>query len=139
MKDFDTERVAVWRERLEQDRTFRLGGQEFTYRVMVAPEALAPWFSLTGDEDEIDAIAAMDKTVLAFLEPGQDEKWWAARSPDVEPPITGRNILDLCKWLLEEQAGRPTGKPSGSSPESATEGSGTTSTAGSDSPVLQAV
>lgn len=134
MHDFDTERIEVWRERQAQDRTFRIGEEEFTYRVAVPPEALLPWLTLDIEMSEVDALKAIDATVLGFLEPGQEEKWAYVRRPDLEPPLTQKNLLDLCKWLMGQQVGRPTVTPSDSGTGSQTRESGTASTGVSSSP-----
>lgn len=133
MEDFDTPRIEVWRERHARDRSFKIGGEEFTYLVAVPPEALLPWLTLTQDVPEDAALKAIDQTVLNFLEPGQEEKWANVRSPEVEPPITQADLLALCKWLMGQQAARPTGTSSGSTSGSRTAESGTTSTGASRS------
>jgi hypothetical protein len=141
MHDFDAARIEAWRERHAQDRTFRIGGEEFTYLVAVPPEALLPWLSMNEEMGEAEALANVDLTVLNFLEPGQEEKWNRVRAdrPAEGPPITQADLLALCKWLMGQQTGRPTGTSSGSSTGSPTRESGTTSKDGSSSPVLAAV
>lgn len=133
MHDFDTPRIEAWRERHDQDRTFKIGGETFTYRVAVPPEALVPWLSMNEAMSEDEAISNADTTVLNFLEPGQEEKWRSVRRPDLEPPLTTEDLLELCRWLMRQQTGRPTGTSSDSSRGSRTPESGTTSTDASSS------
>ena len=136
MKDFDEARA----ERQARDRSFRIGGKEFTYRPAVAPEAILRWSQMTGGEvpelTEEQAIEIFDETVLAFLEVGQDGNWRAVRDPNAENPLNISDLRELVSWLFEEQTGRPTGQPSDSSPGSGSGGTGTPSTEGSP---LQAV
>lgn len=136
MKNFDEARE----ERERRDRSFQIGGQEFTYRPAVSPEAILRWSQMTGGEmpdlTEQEAISILDDTVGAFLEPGQEKKWKAVRDPDLKNPLNISDLRDLIAWLFEEQAGRPTSPPSGSSGGSETGGTGTSSTAESS---LQAV
>lgn len=122
MKDFDQERQA----RVNRERTFRIGGEEFTYRPAVSPEALLPYnTAITGDSrpSEAEWIELYDETIRALLDPGQEEKWATVRNPDVENPISIQDLSGLLQWLLEEQVGRPTGQPSDSSTSS--DGNGT--------------
>lgn len=136
MKDFDEARA----ERQARDRSFRIGGEEFTYRPAVAPEAILQWSRMTGGEmpdlTEQEAIEIFDETVLAFLEVGQEKKWKAVRDPKLENPLNISDLRELVSWLFEEQTGRPTGQPSDSSDGSGTPPTGTPSTEGSP---LQAV
>lgn len=132
MKDFDEAR----RERLQRDRSFRIAGREFVYRPAVPPEALFGWFDMSADTPEAEAIATIDATIVEFLEPEYREAWREARDPDAENPITRDDMLELARWLLSEQAGRPTGQQSGSSTGPGLRG--TSSTDGSSSPVAAA-
>lgn len=134
--NFDTKR----RERLQRDRTFIVGGETFEYRPAVAPEAILRWSKMTGgdyvlrDEEgaprldsrgdpisvlsEEDAIGIFDETILAFLEPGQDEKWRKVRGADVQNPLNVGDMTEIVHWLFREQSGRPTGPSSASTPGS---------------------
>lgn len=107
MKDFDTAR----NERLERERGFRIGGHDFVYRASVAPEALLAWDD-RGDLEGQAFLDVIDETVIAFLEPGQDEKWREARSAASENPLNISDIIEVIQWLFEEQVGRPTGRSS---------------------------
>lgn len=150
MKNFDTARS----ERLARDRDFTLNGQTFTYRAAVSPESLLEWSAMVGGEfverdengvimldsdrlpisslTESEAIAIYDRTILAFLEPGQEQAWLEARRPDCPNPVNLDDMRELTKWLFEENSGRPTGPPSGSSASPAGRGSGGQGTASTD-------
>lgn len=135
MKNFDTER----NERASLERKFQMGGETFTYRAGVRPEDILSWFQMrsgeTADElSQANQVAVYDDTILAFLDPGQAEKWARVRA-EAEPPISLGDIADLIDWLFEEQAGRPTSQPSDSTNGSGSGGTGTTSTDSSPSPV----
>lgn len=178
MKDFDTSRNT----RLSRERSFKIGGEVFTYRPSVAPESILGWSRMTGGEfnlkdeqgkpvlgpqvpmrdakgelmfnklgellyrpgdpistlSEQDAIRVYDQTILAFMEPGQDEKWQKVRNADAENPLSVQDLSDLIQWLFEEVSGRPTEQPSGSSNGSESGGTGTNLTAVSASPVAPA-
>jgi len=124
MQNFDVERDA----RLEGERTFVIGGETFTYKPAVAPEALVAWADMNADTPEADAIRIMDETVVAFLEAGQEEKWATVRNPALSNPLTANDILGVIKWLVEEQTSRPTMPSSASSPGSGNGGPGTSLT-----------
>lgn len=96
---------------------------------------------------EDDAIKILDNTVLAFLEPGQEEQWKEARDqvegkPKSENPINLDDLRALVRWLFEETAARPTGPSSGSSGSTrgnANAAPATGSTESSPTPVVAAV
>lgn len=135
MKDFDEAR----RERETLDRSFQIGGTQFERRIAVAPERVLRWNKAGAGELELDEqgwLDLYDETVLALLEPGQEEKWAAVRTPDLEHPLTGTDLTALIRWLFESMAGRPTGPSSGSSPGA--NGTETTSTDASSSKLAEA-
>jgi hypothetical protein len=124
-KDFDTDRI----HRAERDRSFTIGGETFTYRASIPPEDLAEWNEAVSGEKELGErgwITLYDDTILRLLEPGQDEKWRAARSDETLPLNLG-DMRGLMEWLLAEQSGRPTGQSSAS-----TNGGGTTGTSSTE-------
>lgn len=134
MRNFDEAR----QERLAQERSFTIGGQTFEYRASVAPEAYLEWSKMVGGEygddlTEEKSIEIFDSTIVAFLKPGQDEKWKAVRSPDAEIPLTLGDMKDVVRFLFEENSGRPTGASSASSGGSGTQATPTTSTERSSS------
>lgn len=123
MRNFDEE---ARKERLEADRSFIIGGQEFYYRASVAPEVLLDWNDIvTGKVDSSDTrvwVEMYDRTTLAMLAPGQEEKWAAVRSADVENPLNISDVREVFYFLLEKATGRPTGEPQGSSDGSSQNG-----------------
>jgi hypothetical protein len=68
VKDFDKDRV----DRTQRDRTFKIGGETFTYRSSVAPEAIQGWTTFTSMTERAEAhmnaarakLAALDATAL---------------------------------------------------------------------------
>lgn len=130
MKDFDTDRV----HRVQRDRKFQIGGEEFTYLPSVRPEAMADWNEgVTGEVElgERKWLELFDSTIIALLEPGQEEKWRSVRE-NADPAINLQDLQDLMKWLLAEQSGRPTGSPSDSTE---TDGPTTTESTATSSPL----
>lgn len=123
MKDFDEARA----EREARERTFKIGGEEFTFRPAVTPEALLAYNSaITGEvtPTEQEWIALYDQTIVALLDPGQDDRWLHVRRGDAPNPINVSDLTSLLEWLLEQQVGRPTGPPSDSSTSSGGNGTG---------------
>lgn len=130
MKNFD----EVRDERAKKDRTFVIGGVEFTRRPAVAPERILRWNQATSGEVDLteeEWLEVYDETILAMLESGQQQKWAEIRNAERENPVTVGDLTAVIRWLFEEMAGRPTGPPSGSS--DGREPSGTTSTGDSSS------
>lgn len=128
MKDFDIIRA----ERINPDRSVKVGGQTLKFKPGIPAEMFAEW--LDGRPvNEKAALVEADKFVLACLEPGQEEKWREARSPDLEHPLSIQDIRDVIEHILEVVVNRPTVRPPDSSSTSAA--SGTTSTESSPSPV----
>lgn len=114
MKDFDIGR----RVRASDDRlTFKIGGETFTRKASVPPEDMAAWedhdprFSTT-----VETLAVVDETVFALIEDwdGAHERWRALRERR-EDALSYGDVLDVVKWLVEEQAARPTELSSDSS------------------------
>lgn len=66
MQDFDIARKA----REDADRTFRIGGKEFTYRPAVAPEAIMQWTEFAGgaDKEQADLRAAQANLQAAYAQ-----------------------------------------------------------------------
>lgn len=125
MKDFDELR----RKREERDRpSFKMGGEEFRCRYGIPPEALADYLEMGAETPEPEAIAILDRTVLAFLVPDDREKWTAIRATggDSDNPVTVEDIAELIRWLIAEAANRPTRQPSDSSSEGGANGTGST-------------
>lgn len=73
---------------------------------------------------ETKALEIYESTILAFLEPGQEERWTDARDPNAANPINLKDLTDLITWLFEETSGRPTGPSSSSSVSTAGDANG---------------
>lgn len=127
MHDFD----IIRRETTNPTRSFRIGGEEFTFRPTCSANTLANYFDApTTRWDEcphcheklqigslrpaLDQLEAIDNLILEMLEPGQEEKWAAVRASK-EDPITLRQLQDVANHLVEAITGRPTERPSDSS------------------------
>lgn len=118
-------------ERAKAERSFIIGGETFHHRIGVPPEVLQPW--LEADEFSSDWLTILDETIVAMLEPGEEDLWKKVRDPNAANPLTQIDLTALIRWLIEVTAGRPTGPPSNSSDgRPSTE---TRSTDGSSSPV----
>lgn len=110
MKNFD----LIRDERLKRERSFQLGGETFTYRASVSPEALLAW-DQRHDKQGQEFLDVVDETVLAFLEDGQKAKWEHVRrpaGPNNTNPVNINDIVEVIAYLFEEQVGRPTESPS---------------------------
>lgn len=131
MKDFDVIRA----ERVNADRSFRIGGITFTYKPSVSADLLADYFDATFSVEgtNADVVAKADALVLGWLEPGQEDAWRAVRSASAESPLSMRDIQEIITHMTEILAGRPTESASDSS--STSERTGTTSVEQSPSPV----
>lgn len=119
MKDFDEARAA----RAATERTFKIGGIDFTYRQSVAPEVLIHWNEAVTEVTKLDErgwLNLFDETIVALLEPGQEQQWRDLRATNAADPLNIADIREVLKWLIEQATGRPTGEPSGSSAGSAT-------------------
>jgi hypothetical protein len=112
MKDFDQERRErnAEREARITDRTFVLGGVEFTFRPTSSYTVLALVAS-TNEMDAADTIRAFEDAICEFLVEGEAEKFLeVARNKD--DPITFQDLNDICFYITEKQSGRPTLAPS---------------------------
>lgn len=139
MKDFDLDRNI----RSALDRTFKIGGQKFTRRASVRPEATLEWegirFMDPSSSPAEEFLGILDRTIIGLIEPGtngKDHGRWAKLRAREDDPITTQDMLELIPWLIEEMAGRPTMPPSNSSGEPGP--SGTSSTDDSSEPEQQA-
>jgi hypothetical protein len=134
MRNFDEARE----EREKRDRSFVIGGETFTYRAGIAPEAFIRYNEMDTDTPEQDAIAIIDEAVVAFLEPGQDDLWRKVRDPQARHPLNIGDMRDLLSWLFEEQTNRPLSPGSDSSAGSEQTETGTGLTAVPSLPVASA-
>jgi len=104
------------RKREGAERTFELAGETFTHKPTAEMEALADYYDMTSGRKDVDnhqAIEIIDRTVLAFLEPGQEEKWARVRHSEAHPLSVG-DAHGLIEALLGATTGRPTTPPSDS-------------------------
>lgn len=106
-KDFD--------EFLSTDRTFTVRGETFEW-IETKPEVLALWdpesVPTNGKEAEATwGLRLLDAQVKLFLNPEDQKRWDELRARD-EQPVTQRQMIELVKWLVAEQAERPTETPS---------------------------
>lgn len=157
MHDFDKARI----ERAERDkqtakeREFRIGGEKFTWRPGVRPEALSDLALIKAgkrdkegnllrdaDGEIVDAgtpmnesIAIIDGIIVDMIESSDDAhtRWRELRSRQ-DDPITLDDMQAVVQWLVEQQTGR-TPTPPRSRSGSGRGGTGTRSTVGSSSQV----
>ena len=107
MKDFDIIRA----EKLNADRTVKLGGEILTFRPSVPADVLAEWWDTT-HESEVEALQATDAFILQLLEPGQEDAWRRVRSPQQEIPVTNSDLREFVLHVLAVMSGRPTERSS---------------------------
>lgn len=128
MKDFDVTRTPASLD----ERTFQLGGETFTRRTGVRPEALVGFDELKADTPPGEVLKIVDGLILSLIAPDEAEAWKALRARE-EDPVTLGDMNAVASWLVEQEADRPTKQ---SAPSSRSRGrSGTSSTEGSSSPV----
>ena len=129
MYDFD---VIGAENREHADRSFRIGGKEFTFRKALHPEVA---FAL--DEPGIsdkEWLAKADQILIgSILEPGQEDAWKDVRSPDAERPVSIYEISQIIQHAISVTSGRPT--PPSSASQTTQPSRGTRSTEKSASPV----
>ncbi len=136
-KNFDTARRAREQE-TRDERALVLGGETFYAKATVRPEVLARWNDITEDMPMDDILSITDETIIALLENVDDTptRYRAVRQNE-EDPIGFQDLLELAKWLVEVQTGRPIESPSDSSGSPGTTKNGTGSTDDSSSPATQ--
>lgn len=110
MRDFDEER----RDRVEEDRRFRIGGETFTARAFVRPEAIDDYDRMTADTPAEEALATLDRLIVDLVEDDDAADRWATmrQNTDSTTALDLTSILELVKWLVERHTGRPTAAPS---------------------------
>jgi hypothetical protein len=132
LKDFDISRF----ENINSERVFKIGGHEFTFRAKIPADAVARYVSATQTTGNfVEVVASADAVILAALDPGQEATWGAVRASDAAEPLNVIDLQEVVDHLFEVTSGRPTVRPSDSSPTPSRPG--TSSTA--DSPSLAAV
>ena len=106
MKDFN--------ELLAAEREFRVQDQTFKWRD-VRPEVLTEFEADANGDDPNAVWSLMDRQILLFLTPEDQERWKELRARE-EAPVTIGQMNAVLTWLMEEQTGRPTEQPSPSAP-----------------------
>lgn len=133
MRDFDIDRAA----REDNDRTFRIGGQEFTFRPYVHPNTMVRFQASFGQGDE-HFLAELDKIISTeLLEPGQEEEWLKLRAEDHPKPPSAFDLVEVYNYVMGEATGRPTERSSDSTGTSSP--TGTASRGNSRSKALTSV
>lgn len=113
MKDFDTDQTTRRAQRINpENRTFKVRGREFVLIAGHSPEApdadaLDEWNTIEDGMDNAVFAPIADRTMLRFLEPGQEARWREARDPKAEDPITGQDLVEITVWAIEQVLGRP--------------------------------
>ncbi len=119
-------------ERRSRPNTFQIGGEVFTFRVGLRPEAFSDLIQEYADSLEnpqlkgLERTAIVDRTIVSFLE-GEDEgdRWYAVRAIE-EDAITAGDMQKVLLWLIEQQTDLPTTAPSSSGNGGATTGARST-------------
>lgn len=145
-RDFDADR----RHWAPEDRTFLLGGEEFTARENVRPEVLALYEDrVRGDRTLGDIIAVSDECILLMIEggdavdregqpvPGSARARYLELRAREEDPIDLDTLAKITEWMFEVYAVRPT-QPAAASSNGAGN-TGTSSTVSSSPPAVAAV
>jgi hypothetical protein len=134
VKNFDDHRKKR-AEATRAEREFLLGGEPFTARASVRPEAFMRWDSMDMENTPAaEILAVADETILSLIEKKDDAhaRYRALRERE-EDAVNLEDLTDLIQWLVEVQSGgRPT-EPSPASSSSPAE-TGTPSTDASSSP-----
>lgn len=101
--------VNLDEKRTGRDAThaFLFGGEKFTARVHVRPDIRAEWEAGREGENSVEALAATDKMILAFLVPDDRDRYTKLRDRD-DSPVTLDDVWMLVKHLFEVAGGRPT-------------------------------
>jgi hypothetical protein len=125
-KDFDEARA----ERFSRPRTFKMGGEVFTFKVGFRPETFTEYVNDYYDvilgvrkATGVEILEVFDSTIVRFLDPidRSPDRWEELRArhepePDSEEEVdvTLGDMRDLLEWLIAQQANRPTRAPSSS-------------------------
>lgn len=115
--------------REQADRTFRIGGKDFTFRKALHPEVA---FALNVQLDDAEWLAKADEIVTTrILEDGQEENWKAVRSVEAERPVSVYEISLIIQHAITVTSGRPTPPSSASPTTRSTRGTNSTEKPGS--------
>lgn len=114
-KNFDIGRQA--RLKTEDERSFVLGGETFVAKQAIHPSALAAYDAISQADGVAATLDTVDDLVLTMIEDTDNAagRYRAVRDNTADV-ITIEDLLDLVRWLVELQTGRPTGQPGDSSP-----------------------
>jgi hypothetical protein len=140
MKDFDAEReerLAVRAARFEgRDRSFKLGGEVFEFRLFVAFSVIEATFSV--DDDTAPSLLSdrLNKALPQLIEPGENDEA-LARLETIKEKVELADFQNAVFWILEQFVQRPTSAPSSSG--DGRESTGTNSTETSFSEVAEPV
>jgi hypothetical protein len=140
MKDFDVDREQRHREREQAlgDRSFKLGGETFTYKANVAVDVLR---NLTSDAPLTGAayIDAIHSSCLEMIEDdGDSHARFSALLERRDDPVTMEDLQAVFTGLVEEAFKRPTQASSLSGDGDATNGTGSTATSSTEPAVASA-
>lgn len=115
MKDFDQGRKA--RKKTREERTFVLHGETFVARNALHPDVLSEYDGIDENDNASVILATIDNMIVEMIEPDDDAAVrYTAIRVDREDPVTLEDLMDLVKWVIEVQTGRPTGQPGASLP-----------------------
>ena len=95
MRDFDVER----QKRVDQDRSFRIGGETFQYRAAVAPETILSWSAFASHSDKEDAALAAAQTALAAANAKNEE----AVRQGADPEFSDVHMAELAARVADAQ------------------------------------
>jgi len=106
VKDFDIIRA----ERVNPDRSFRIGGEEFTFAAVVSASVAASYEDIVTDpkRSSSEALEAMDDFVLSMIPPEQHPKWKAIRNRTGDDALSTDDIVEVLRHITEVTSGRPT-------------------------------
>lgn len=100
--DFDVVRA----ERENADRKIIIGGEELEFRPYIYPEHIVKLQEALTDPEYLELV---DRVVTEhLLEPGQQDKWKRARSPENPKPLSLYDMTQMINYVLAVASGRPT-------------------------------
>jgi hypothetical protein len=117
MKDFDGPREQRLREREarfaeeDKDRSFKLGGEIFEYRLMFPYAAADAIFSVTADSGVDFLTDRINTATKLIIEPGEKDEA-LKRLERVKHLIEVQDLQAVVFWIMGEIAERPTQAPS---------------------------
>lgn len=114
-KNFDIGRKA--RAKTAEERTFTIGGETFVAKDGVHPSALAAYDAISDASGVGETLATVDDLIISMIEDNDNghARYLAVRE-NTQDIVTVEDLLELVRWLVELQTGRPTGQPDDSSP-----------------------